>query len=210
MKNITIRALNKNDLSCVANIHIKAFSDRALTELGREAVRRYYEWQLLGPHEAIALGIFQGEDLAGYCFGGVFRGALSGFLQKNKGFLVWQILTHPWLIAAPFFRERMHLALNGLRRSPPSVVLQAITNSKSFGILAIAIDPQFQGIGLGKHLMAEAEQIAINRGFSRLYLTVDINNIQAISFYEDLNWQRSAPGGVWHGSMVKDLDDFHE
>ena len=32
-----------------------SYSDRALSALGHEAVRRYYEWQLLGPHDSAAL-----------------------------------------------------------------------------------------------------------------------------------------------------------
>ena len=204
MENITIRTLSKNDLDSVVNIHLNAFSGRALACLGREAVRRYYEWQLQGPHDAIALGIFKGEELAGFCFAGVFRGALSGFLQRNKWFLIWHVITHPWLIVAPFFRERISLAWNVLMHRSISVVSQPITQTNSFGILASAVDPRIQGVGLGKRLMAETEKIAVERGFSRLHLTVDIDNIQAIGFYQNLEWQNlPASDGVWHGSMVK-------
>ncbi len=212
MENITVRNLSQNNLDSVVNVHLNAFSDRALASLGREAVRRYYEWQLQGPHDAIALGIFQDEKLAGFCFAGVFHGSLSGFLQKDKWFLAWRVITHPWLIVAPFFRERINLAWDVLRRRPNSAVSQPVTPStKSFGILAIAIDPQIQGTGLGKRLMAETEKIAAERDFSRLYLTVDINNIQAIAFYQNLGWQKMpASDGLWHGSMVKYLESVYE
>ena len=212
MENITVRTLNQNNLDSVVNIHLNAFSDRALAGLGREAVRRYYEWQLQGPHNAIALGIFQGEELSGFCFAGVFHGALSGFLQRNKWFLTWRVLTRPWLIAEPFFRERISLAWNVLWHRSVSVISQVVTlPKKSFGILAIAVDPQTQSTGLGKRLMAETEKIAIERGFSHLHLTVDINNIQAIAFYQNLGWQKFLTSdGVWHGSMVKNLIGFCE
>jgi ribosomal protein S18 acetylase RimI-like enzyme len=208
MENITIRTLIEKDLDSVVNIHLNAFTDRALAGLGREAVRRYYEWQLQGPHDAIALGICQGEKFAGFCFAGVFHGSLSGFLQKNKWFLTWRVITHPWLIVAPFFRERISLAWNVMRRHPNLVISQQVTQStKSFGILAIAVDPQIQSAGLGKRLMAETEKIAIERGFSRLHLTVDINNTQAIVFYQNLGWQKLLPSdGKWHGSMIKQLE----
>lgn len=211
MENITIRTLSKKDLDSVVNIHLNAFSDRTLAGLGREAVCRYYEWQLQGPHDAIALGIFQGEKLAGFCFAGVFRGALSGFLQRNKWFLTWRVITHPWLIVAPFFREQISLAWNILMRRSISAVSQPMPLAKSFGILAIAVDPRIQGAGFGKRLMAETEKITAERGFSRLHLTVDINNIQAIAFYQNLDWQKlTASDGVWHGSMVKHLESFYE
>lgn len=210
MEDITIRTLSQKDLDSVVNVHINAFSDRALAGLGREAVLRYYEWQLQGPHDAVALGIFHGAELAGFCFAGVFRGALSGFLQRNRWFLVWQVVTRPWLIVSPFFRERISLAWNVLIRRSNLAVSQTVTQ-KSFGILAIAIAPQFQSAGLGKRLMAETEQIAVGRGYFRLHLTVDVKNIQAINFYQNLDWQKlPASDGVWRGSMEKKIVGFYE
>ncbi|SRR6266498_838935 len=211
MDNITLRSISQNDLDSIVEIHLNAFSDRALAGLGREAVRRYYEWQLQGPHEAIALGIYQDEKLAGFCFGGVFHGSLSGYLQRNKWFLTWRVLTHPWLITAPFFRERISLAWNVLTHHSNSAISQRVIPKKSFGILAIAIDSQIQGAGLGKRLMAETEKIAIGRDFSHMHLTVDINNIQAITFYQNLKWQKlPASDGMWHGAMAKHLERFYE
>lgn len=207
MSHTNIRAININDLYFVADIHVNAFSDRALAALGLEAVRRYYEWQLLGPHDAIALGIFQDRHLAGFCFAGVFQGALSGFLQKNKKFLAGRVITHPWLIASPLFRHRIHLAWNVLmKRSVKTTSQPIIPQAKSFGILAIAIDPQVQGNGLGKKLMAEAERVAVARGFSKMHLTVNIHNDQAIAFYEKLGWQKlTSHDETWQVSMSKDL-----
>jgi ribosomal protein S18 acetylase RimI-like enzyme len=211
MDNITIRNLSINDLENVVIVHINAFSDRALTSLGREAVRRYYEWLLLGPHDAIGLGIYQSDKLEGFCFAGVFRGALSGFLKRNKWFLAWRVITHPWLIATPFFRERISLAWNILRRRSYTIVSQPETQGRSFGILAIAVDPLSQGAGLGKRLMTEIEKIAFGRGFANLHLTVDINNTQAVAFYQNQGWRKLlASDGVWHGFMVKNLAEFNE
>lgn len=211
MENITFRILSQNDLVSVVDIHLSAFSDRALADMGREAIRRYYEWLLHGPHDAIALGIFRGEYLAGFCFAGVFRGALSGFLQRNKWFLTWHIFTHPWLIVKPFIRSRIKLAWNILLRRSVTIALPPTTPQKPFGILAIAIDPRIQGAGLGKRLMAEIERVAVEQSFSHLDLTVDVNNTQAISFYKNLGWQKLlASDGLWHGSMVKNLIGFDE
>jgi len=38
--------------------------------LGTEAVRRYYEWQLVGPHEVTAISAYINTELVGFCFGG--------------------------------------------------------------------------------------------------------------------------------------------
>jgi len=210
MNDAWIRTLQENDLQGVTLIHLAAFPKSALGLLGASVVYRYYQWQMQGPHDAIALGIFQGQKLVGFCFAGVFRGALSGFLQKNKWFLVLRVLTHPWLAATPFFRERLKFAWAVLSRQPARNVSQSVVPANSFGILAIAVDPQIQSVGLGKQLMMETEKIAIERCFSHLHLTVAVDNGQAIAFYNKLGWQKiPAADGAWCGVMMKKLVDNH-
>lgn len=201
-----LRALRVQDLQEVTRIHLAAFPKSALGQLGKESLARYYQWQLQGPHDAVAYGIYQGELLAGFCFGGVFRGALSGFLRKNRNFLIGRVLTHPWLVTTPIFRERLNLAWSVLMRRPTPVVSPTVFPQKSFGILSIAVDPQMQGTGYGKHLMLEIERTAMMRGFADMHLTVSVDNGQAIAFYEKLGWQKLlASDGIWHGSMTKHL-----
>jgi len=205
-ESIEIRTLGQQDLSAVARIHLQAFPDSALTAMGLAAVRRYYEWQLMGPHDVSALGATDGSELIVFCFGGVFRGALSGFLQKNRSFLVWPVATHPWLAFNPLFRNRLAIGINALRRfsKPHKVVLanQSVKQSK-FGILSIGISPNFQGTGIGKMLMAESEAIARKHGFKEMQLSVSSTNTQAIRFYEALGWEKVIRDGIWAGEMIK-------
>lgn len=108
-----IENIKSNNLQTVAEVHISAFPTSALTHLGKEAVRRYYEWQLIGPHDCLAIGAFDEQGrMLGFCFGGVFRGSLSGFVGKNKKFLVIQVIKRPWLILTnSIFRDRIRLGL---------------------------------------------------------------------------------------------------
>jgi ribosomal protein S18 acetylase RimI-like enzyme len=211
MTNPSIRTLQENDLQRITCVHLAAFPKSTLGLLGARVVAKYYQWQLQGPHDAVALGIFHQQSLVGFCFAGIFRGALSGFLQKNKLFLAQQVLTHPSLIVTPFFREHLNLVWGVLSPQPPRIVAQPLVPVKSFGILAIAIDPKIQRTGLGKQLMLETERVAVERDFEHLHLTVSTDNFQAIAFYEKLGWQKSmASDGVWHGVMVKNLGNAHE
>lgn len=211
MEDIDFRPIYQEDLDAVVEIHLNAFPERALAGLGREAIRRYYQWQLEGIHDAVALGCFNSNRMVGYCFAGVYRGSLSGFLRKNRWFLVGRVVTHPWLIFTPLFRERMTLAWNILLRWPDHLVPQIKFPQKSFGILAIAVEPQRQRSGLGRQLMAEIERIATNRDFSRMHLTVDIQNVAAISFYQKMNWQKfPASDGIWYGTMTRCLNRCDE
>jgi ribosomal protein S18 acetylase RimI-like enzyme len=78
-------------------------------------------------------------------------------------------------------------------------------NQNHFGILAIAVHPQRQGLGIGKLLMAEAENLARRQGFEEMGLSVNPGNRQAVEFYERLNWIRFSKDSVWKGQMKKSL-----
>jgi len=205
---VFIRTLEAKDLREVAMVHMLAFPDSALTMLGTEAVRRYYEWQLVGPHEVVALSARVNSELVGFCFGGIFRGAMSGFVRKNRMFLIGHVLAHPYLVRNPIFRDRLAAGARVLKSQakpqasappPPS------QNLNHFGILAIAVHPQRQGLGIGKVLMAEAEDVARRQGFQEMDLTVNPGNRQAVEFYERLNWIRFSKDSVWKGQMKKSL-----
>lgn len=211
-RQVQLRKLEVEDLPRVSEIHMAAFPDSALTLLGAEAVRRYYEWLLTGPHVCFSLGATVRADLKGFCFGGVFRGALSGFLRRNRAFLFGRILSRPWLSMNPLFRERAAMGLGVLRRfgqqpqSTPDVAVPVGAPALSpFGILAIAVHPDSFGQRIGKALMFESERIARLHDYKEMQLTVQASNQRAISFYESLSWKKIYDQGAWHGEMKKAL-----
>ena len=204
----TIAPILDHDLPAVALVHTRAFLDSALTRLGPEAVRRYYEWQLHGPHEHHCIGVFQQDCLVGFAVGGIARGALAGFVKKNKWFLLGQIFRKPGLVFSGRGRRAIVSAFLALRRfrKPSKVPLpEKLERPKSFGILAIAVDPVCQGKGVGLQLMEHLERIARNHHFPRMHLSVNVKNIQAIRFYEKLSWVRGGANPVWNGFMEKHL-----
>lgn len=206
---VLVRNLEVRDLPGVSAVHMSAFPSSALTQLGLEAVRRNYEWLLLGPHDVVALGAFHQDKAVGFCFGGRFHRALSGFMRKNRAFLTWRLFTHPWLVANPLFRERLTEGVRILKRyakPKTSVQYPPASIESSFGILAIAVDPQYQGLNVGKVLMKESEDNARRRGYQKMSLTVRPDNHQAVSFYERLNWKKFSRNGMWQGTMRKTLD----
>jgi ribosomal protein S18 acetylase RimI-like enzyme len=199
-----VQSIGEADLFQVANIHRAAFTDSALTKLGQLAVFRYYEWQLIGPHELTALGAYIDRQMIGFCFGGVFQGALAGFLQKNKRFLIGRVLTHPWLLLNPNFRHRVQSGIKSLRKSakPVQLLIQP-RPSTCFGILSLALDPSYQGLGVGRLLMTRAEEAAHRMNYSEMLSTIQPQNKEAVAFYERLQWQKVARNGVWSGQMRK-------
>ncbi len=209
---VAIRQLEKEDLPAVAAVHVAAFPASTLTTLGVEAVRRYYEWLLTGPHDVTALGAFVDPELVGFCVGGTFRGAMAGFLDRNRTFLAGRLALRPWLLMDPLFRDRLRAAWRRLRRfkrSEQSVVAgngTTTTRAPCFGILSIAVHPQRQGMGLGRRLMIDAEACARRRGFRLMDLTVDPRNAQGVRFYEGLQWRPVESASRWTGRMTKTFD----
>jgi ribosomal protein S18 acetylase RimI-like enzyme len=161
---VQIRTLEPTDLPRVVEIHMAAFPDSALTMLGAEAVRRYYAWLFTGPHQCFASGAMPGAELMGFCFAGVFNGALSGFLERNRAYLFKRLLRRPWLSANPIFRDRIALGFRTLRRfggqSRNAINVPGNHTTESappFAILGIAVHPDSHGQGIGRALMFEAE-----------------------------------------------------
>lgn len=206
---VELREIKSSDLPAVAAVHLNAFPDSALTKLGPEIVRRYYEWQLEGPHKFVsAVGAFADGECAGYSFSGEFDGSISGFLRKNRQYLIKEVLLHPWLVFNPLFRKRLFRGLQILRRFPSKNTEKSKTAREkraSFGILSIAVSTSHRKLGIGKILMMDAEERAIRLGYKRMHLTVSPANQNAIRFYENLDWIRVSKENVWTGSMIKEL-----
>lgn len=196
------------DLDRVAEVHLAAFPSAALSLLGHEAVRRYYDWQLNGPHDVVARAARVDGRILGFCFGGVFRGAMAGFLRTNRAYLIWRMVSHPWLLGHPLVRKRLASRIRlGLSRprAAASPAPASGAGPRPFGILAIAVDPASQKLGLGSLLMKACEDVARQRGFDRMQLGVHPDNDQAIRFYRRLGWVHKEGGDSWVSLMSKDL-----
>lgn len=209
MSNPNLVPLKPDHLKQIAAVHSAAFPSSALTKLGPEIVSRYYEWQLNGPHDVVALGAKIDGDLAGFCFGGRFHGAMTGFLSKNRWYLAFRLFTQPWLIGLPEIRDRLQYAFRIIFKRPIKSQNTFIPyTTPSFGILSIAVNPTYQGKGIGKLLMRAEELAAIKRGFLHMHLTVSTKNNQAIRFYENLGWHKRVDStGKWSGAMERTILD---
>ena len=204
---VEIRLIEPDDLPVIAGIHMLAFPNAALTALGKEAVRRYYQWQIEGPHDLHATIAQVRGKTAGFSFAGHFRGHLIGYLRRNRGYLFLNTLRRPWLLANPLFQDRLRYGLTTVRRKlGKPVPRKDATEARRFGILSVAVNPAFQGCGVGHALMQDAEQEARRLGVATMSLTVHPDNEQAVRFYEHQRWYRMFDGnGRWIGHMQKDL-----
>ncbi len=205
MKDIQIFPLTDRDLAAIKNVHIAAFPNRALSFLGENAISNYYQILLKHPKFCLRIGAHDGSRLVGFLVGGETSGITRTFVRKNFHRLVLHVLLHPWLLTKPIIRSRVAMTLKMLQSKKPQRPSSSRGNTlKNFSILVIAVDPTVQGKGIGKQLMLHAERVAMEHGYDRMLLSVDIDNTQAIEFYEHLNWTRHHPNR-WKGGMIKPL-----
>lgn len=193
--------LGVTDLDALAVAHGRVFPEGVLTRLGPGAVRRYYRWQLTGPHDALALGVFRRGHLVGFCIGGVFRGAMTGYLRANRWFLARAVLTRPWVVLAAGGRDRLGRAARLLarprRRPSPELAPEPSPElAPAFGVLVVGVDPAERRGGVGRALLAALAEQARERGFDRMSLTVDPANSAATAFYQACGWRASGPGSM--------------
>jgi ribosomal protein S18 acetylase RimI-like enzyme len=206
---MTLRTLSREDLPAVAAVHRAAFPRMVVSRIGAEAVRRYYESLLSGPYETAGLGAFEEGRLAGFCFVGVRHWSEGVFVREHAAFIVWRLLASPRLWVDPVVLRRLEPGLRLLFTRPPRMreteAGNCETEPPSYGIQLIAVEPGWQGAGVGRRLMEAGEAHARRRGSARIELSVEPSNVRAVGFYERLGWRKLAAGGEWNGLMEKSL-----
>lgn len=212
-ENLKVAPITINQLDQVNRIHMDVFGDSFLSQVGPQAVKKYYEWLMTPPNKCHAIGVFDAEQLLGFCYAGVFRNAEVHFIKENIFFLFGQIIKKPslWFSRKLWERLRSSLAAFTDHFKPKSKEklreLDEVRKAR-FGILSIAVDSSSQSLGIGAMLEGEAERIAKINGYSRMVLSVHPDNENAIRFYKNRGWQEiySNSSERWHGLMEKAID----
>lgn len=203
---ISISDIEECDLEDIAEIHLTSFSDRPLSLLGQEAVMRYYRCILSTQRESIYRKAVVNSETVGFCIGGHFTGSvLKTYLRGNFFFLLKQFfLRLAQLSKNPYFTGRVKLALRVLLVGRSGSAHQE--SQPLFRILALAVSPRAQRLGVGRKLSADMEEFAIRSGQALIGLSVNPENIGAVAFYEKTGWQKNPPSNEWSGYMIKRLD----
>jgi ribosomal protein S18 acetylase RimI-like enzyme len=204
---VTVRQIQVTELPRIVDVHIAAFPGYALAKLGKEAVRRFYEWQFTGPHDVVALGAYEEDELIGFIIAGVFRGAVGGFLRQNRGYLIRRVLLRPWLLMDPVFRDRLPLALRALAvrgKTRSRASLEVSSPKRRFGLLSLAVHPAHRGIS-ALLLIREAEAIAIRLGFEEINHQVRPENARVAEMYRLLGYEKVFERDKWTGRLLKTL-----
>jgi len=179
--NIVTRPIIKSDIDTVVKIHIAAFPDFFLTQLGSTFLQFYYK-SVLKHKLGIMMGAYSDAGLIGFC----------AATQLSKSFNSSLIINNPFLFS--------FVGIRLLFRKPKAIIrlFKNLTKSTSENnddgsyaeILSISVDPKQQGGGVGKKLLKAVEEELGKNKIDKLSLTTDYyNNDNAIKFYKSLEYK---------------------
>ena len=177
------RQLTASDIHEITRIHLKAFKDFFLSQMGDGFLNFYYKC-FLKDVNGYGVGIFdEGSQLLGYSVATTHsKGFNRNMIVKN--FVPFFIVVVKLLFSKPKALIRLFRNLSKNTKN---------TNINDDGdyaeLFSIAVDPQKQGAGFGKLLLADVEETIQSRGCKRITLTTDFyNNSSVISFYEKMGY----------------------
>ena len=96
------------------------------------------------------------------------------------------------------FRQRLQLALPGVRVSGPRNQPLGFCITKGDELYQLYVSANARGTGLARALLVDAEEHMSSRGTLTAWLACAIGNSRAAKFYKKNNWQRV-------GSMISEL-----
>jgi len=176
-----IKKIYKQDLTAVVEVHKDSFNGFFLTELGDNFLITYYNSLRTDP-KAVLLGIFDGDNLLGFCVATSLSKGYNSYLVK-KNFLNYLIVGTKILFSKP--AAILRLVRNFSKRY---TIIE--DNGEYAELLSIGVSSNKQGFGIGKKLLLELEVELSKKGCIDLSLTTDFyNNEKTIKFYEGLGYE---------------------
>jgi ribosomal protein S18 acetylase RimI-like enzyme len=182
---LQVSLIQENDLPELVMLHCRAFPCSRSTQLGKMYVRKMFEW-FLYYQPKLSLKIKENEEIVGYVIG-----AVGGYGRKLFRFALLEILIglliHPRLWGKPETFTLWQSYIKGL------VPKKRTSENKpdhelSAALAGIGVDPEKQGMGIGKTLIVGFENAAKGMNIYNLTLSVYMDNSKARNLYENYGW----------------------
>ncbi len=176
IKGFLVRSMAITDIERVVNIHIHAFPQFFLTELGKGFIRELYKDFVIN-ESSICKVVLYDSIIMGFVVGSLKpRSLFKKLLIKNGYKFLWYTLNA--LVRNPYKVTIKLVYAFRYRGEPPS-------NFQNPALLSsIGVDPQSERKGIGKSLLHSFCDEAFLCGADCVYLTTDkINNDKVNNFY---------------------------
>lgn len=176
MDNLKIRLATKSDLTEVAEIHKKQFSDHYLGQFSVKLLERFYN--CFFSQDTIFIVSEANGVINGFIVGGklsLINECTSLFIKNNIILYISEIFfrPHTWIKSVKKFFDII------LRRK---VQCESLDATMDFTLLSIAVAPNYLGRNVAKSMILYFDEIMSNYT-DAYFLSVRENNIRAIKFY---------------------------
>lgn len=176
-----IRKAKIEDVNDIVNIHCSAFSGFFLTSLGSQFLKFYYSCFIKSNETFTMVAEDEGKILGFSVSTKVCKGFNSRLIKTNL--FDFGLLSFRMLFTNP--KALLRLVKN-LTKKGDSVE----DNEEYAELYSIGVSKETQGMGIGKRLLAESEQVMKEEGVERVSLTTDYyDNEQAVGFYHSMGYK---------------------
>lgn len=176
-----IRKAKIDDVNDIVSIHCSAFKGFFLTSLGPQFLKLYYSC-FIKSNETITMIAENDEKILGFSSSAKVCKGFNRRLIKSNVF-DFGLLSFKMLFTNP-------MALYRLVKNLTKIGDSVEDNAEYAELYSIGVINDAQGMGIGKKLLAESEQVMKKDGVERVSLTTDYyNNEQAIGFYHAVGYE---------------------
>lgn len=209
MPDVSIAPLTAERIAAAAEVYSRT-SEGILPTLGEGLIREYLLALVSKPLSIVALSATADDRLAGFVIVTVPSGRET-FLHIRRGFLVRYFCTHPQLlIRSAVWRhvaKLLELKVSTLLRPSLFRPKAAPAPMPRARLISLIVEPSYRRCGIGSHLLDRCEGVLRSKGYETWGLVVAPENQPAVRLYEGHGWTRLCPNGVWHGDMIKRLEE---
>lgn len=215
-----IRGVRPSEFGIIAQIHVEAFPDDFLSQLGRDVVGKAFGEKVNSRPEATMLVALDevGHRPVGYCFGGKPPANASRPSPELLAAVALSFFRRPGRVIDPKLQrsvrsrlrfhtkrllERLHSRFSTEAKSSDMTGLETLN---VYEIFSLAVSAEARNRGVGKSLMAQHERQARAQECDAISLDAPRERPATIAFYERIGFYKvPSRRGAWEGHMLKSL-----
>jgi len=200
-------------LEQVAKLHQACFEGYYLTRFGTRFLEAMYGWYVTSPEAIAHVALDPTGEVVGFVAGTSEDSSYHSSLFRQRGgpmlaALLRRLLCHP-VATLGLVWERKDMALGALstmlggrEHTSDSSASPAHDESQTASLVSIGVHPSFRRMGIAQRLTGLFLGDALDRGSTRVTLSVREDNVAARRFYQRLHWEeRSRSSQAYHGSF---------
>jgi len=190
--------MRPRDAAAAVDIHLEGLSNEFISRFGRRALLRYYNAYLVSPTGLCLVALSGDGDVVGTLLGASDPGAHYRHVLRHGGLSIASaVLTHAVRhpsLAIDLLRTRAARYLAGAarillrRRRRPAGLVEV--DPPSAEITHLVVSAQWRRHGVGRALLAGAEDALRRAGVNRAELVAPASVPETARFYESAGWRR--------------------